>query len=77
MTELPAIHSPMSEEHEKHLAGIINDLAGTCPISTAKAKRSTVVRFGAGPCGKIRGMRCLIFARTSTPCGCSSALLRI
>jgi hypothetical protein len=27
MTESPAIHSPMSEEHEKHLAGIINDLA--------------------------------------------------
>jgi len=27
MTESAAIHSPMSEEHEKHLAGIINDLA--------------------------------------------------
>ena len=27
MIEATAIHSPMSEEHEKHLAGIINDLA--------------------------------------------------
>jgi hypothetical protein len=26
MTESPALHKPMSEEHEKHLAGIINDL---------------------------------------------------
>jgi hypothetical protein len=26
MTESPAIHKPMSEEHEKHLAGILVDL---------------------------------------------------
>lgn len=26
MTESPPIHSPMSEEHEKHLAGILVDL---------------------------------------------------
>ena len=26
MTESPAIHSPMSEEHEKHLKSVLNDL---------------------------------------------------